>query len=246
MCTGTKRNDNPKKNLIKPAMKSSLRKNLFFLLFIWVGCNAAFSQNSQSYYYENEFDLTLPVAPKWAMEIGLGNRGMVQERVDGEKLSGYQHDHLEINHFTQYASKESLVVSLGLRYRFKELFDSSEKDEFRIIEQLELEPVNALVPLSHRLRLEQRFKENTIHRMRYEVEISRALNEFFEIGAATEALYAVSSREKPEAEQRFSVGIENTSFRNLELGIEFEYRMEDYARDLGHEFFIVTGVSLEL
>ncbi|GHA33777.1 hypothetical protein GCM10007103_14160 [Salinimicrobium marinum] len=211
-----------------------------------VNCNLAFSQNSKSYYYENEFDLSLPVGEKWSMEIGVGNRGMSQETLEGEKLSGYQHDHLEINQFTKYESSESLVLSLGLRYRFKELFDSSESNEFRVIEQLEFEPVNAVVPLSHRLRLEQRFKEHTIHRMRYEMEFSRPLNDTFEVGVATEALYAVSSREKPEAEQRFSIAVENTSFRNLELEIEFEYRMEDYARDLGHEFFIVTGVSLEL
>lgn len=213
------------------------------LFFVW---NFALAQNSESYFYENEFDVSVPLKDKWSMGIGIGNRGMLQERFNGDQIFGYQHEHIEINHFTNYGISNSVVVSLGLRYRFREIFDAAETDEFRIIEQIEIAPANSAIPLSHRIRLEQRFREHTIHRIRYDLGYSRSISEFFSIGAGTEAIYAVSSDLKPEAEQRFSIGLENNSFENVELGLSFEYRMENYFRDLAHEFFIMTGVSLSL
>ncbi|HER40704.1 MAG TPA: DUF2490 domain-containing protein [Salinimicrobium catena] len=220
------------------------KKIIILTILFFVGLQLTYAQQPHSWFYENEADLSVPLNSLWSMEIGVGNRGMLQERLDGEKISGYQHDHVELNHFTNYKTKKSVVLSLGLRYRFRELFDSAETDEFRIIEQVELEPVNS--SFSHRFRLEQRFRENTIHRVRYDITYSIPMNENFALGVGTEALYAVSSKQKPEAEQRFSIGLENSFFENLELELAFEYRMENYARDLAHEFFVITGVSVSL
>jgi len=219
----------------------------FFLamLFIAFGSLDGFSQNPVSYLYENEFDLIIPINKTWSMEAGLGNRGLFAEVENGE-TSGYQHQHIEINHFTTYRSSNFLVLGLGLRYRFKDIFDQSETDEIRIIEQVELESANPVLPISHRLRLEQRFREQTVHRLRYELEISKSINDVLSWSAATEALFAVSAHLKPEAEQRFSIGLENTSIPNIEFELTMQYRLEDYARNLAHEFFIITGVSLAL
>ena len=227
-------------------MKYFFGKNSVFLFLFIIGCNFTFSQTSKSYFYENEVDFNLPLGEKWAMEMGIGNRRMLWESFIGEKISNYQHEHLEIGNFTNYKSTDILVISLGLRYRFKELFDSTEINEFRIIEQIKFEPNNSPLKLSHRIRLEQRFREHTVHRLRYEAEISELLNEHFSVGTGTEALYAVSTELQPEAEQRFSIGLENTSFSNLELGIDFQYRLENYTRRPEHEFFIISGVSLDL
>ena len=216
----------------------------FFILFIFLGSNLGFSQNSRSYFYENEFDLSLPVGSNWSMNIGFGNRGMLRERLEDGETSGYNHEHLEFNHFTNYKLGEPFVLSLGLRYRFRELFDSSETDEFRIIEQVEYNSSNSSIQLSHRFRLEQRFRKHTIHRVRYELEFVQPMGRVFSLGAGTEALYAVSPHLKPEAEQRFLLNFENTSFEDLELGLSFQYRMENYTRHLSNEFFIITGVSL--
>jgi len=179
------------------------------------------------------------------MESGIGNRGLLAQTEEGE-TSGYQHQHLEVSHFTNYHSSDLLVLSLGLRYRLKDVFDASDANEVRIIEQVELEAANPVLPLSHRLRIEQRFREQTVHRFRYELGINKPINDVFSWSAATEALYAVSAKLKPEAEQRFSLGIENSSFKDLDLEITLQYRMEDYARNLAHEIFFITGLSLEL
>ncbi|MCC8360403.1 DUF2490 domain-containing protein [Salinimicrobium sediminilitoris] len=219
-------------------------KLLILLLFSTLGSNLVYSQNPKSYFLENEVGLSIPAEGKSSLDVGVGSRGMLQETFDGEKIFGYQHEHLELNLFTNYATSKSTIFSLGLRYRFTDIFDSSETDEFRIIEQLELEPVN--LSFSHRFRLEQRFRENIIHRIRYELAYSAPINQYLSFGIETEALYAISSQLKPEAEQRFSIGLENSSLKNIELELGFEYRMEDYAGDLAHEFFIVTGINYAL
>lgn len=219
-------------------------KIIAIIIIFFAGLNPTYSQNPQSYFYENEVDLSIPLDSLWSMGIGVGNRGMLQERLDGEKISGYQHGHIEMNHFTNYRAKESVILSLGLRYRFREVFDATETDEFRIIEQVELEPINST--LSHRFRLEQRFRENIIHRIRYDIAYLTPISENFTFGLGTEAIYAISSKLKPEAEQRFSIGFENSSFKDIELELGFEYRMENYAHNLAHEFFVITGITLSL
>lgn len=227
-------------------MKTINLKLIICCMFLFLGGNQrVFSQTSSAYFYENEFDLAIPVKEKWSLEAGFGNRGLLAEVLEGE-TTGYQHQHLEINHFTNYISSEFLVFSLGLRYRFKELFDEYETDEFRIIEQIELESSNPSIPISHRFRLEQRFTEHTVHRLRYELGYGKPISEVFSWTAATEALYAVSSHIKPEAEQRFSLGIENSSFKDIDLKLIFQYRIEDYARNPANEFFLITGVSILL
>ena len=219
-------------------------RTLTLAILFFAGLNLTYSQQPQSWFYENEFDLSVPIDSTWSMDIGVGNRGMLQETLDGEKVTGYQHEHIELNHFTNYRAKESVILSLGLRYRFREIFDSAQTDEFRIIEQVKLEPINS--SLSHRFRLEQRFREYTIHRFRYNIAYLTPLSKNFTLSVGTEALYGISSQVKPEAEQRFSLSIENSFFQNLELELGFDYRMENYARNLAHEFFVITGINYAL
>ncbi len=223
-----------------------MKGKTFHLLIICIllSGSTAFAQDVSTYFNENELGLFLPLKNRWSMDVGFGSRGLLHERAGGERISGYQHEHLELNYFTNYSLNESLVLSLGLRYRFREMFNSSSTDEFRTIEQAEISPQASL--FSHRFRLEQRFREITIHRLRYELSFSRPVGSNFEFMAATEALYAVAVKTKPEAEQRFSIGVENTSFEDLELGLGLEYRMENFARDLAHEFFLLTGLTWSL
>ena len=219
-------------------------KIILLIFFLFTVVTVGYSQNSNSYFYENEFDFTLPLKGKWYMDFGLGSRGMLQERNAGKIISGYQHEHLEIKQFATYQARESLGLSLGTQYRFRELFDTSREDEFRLTEQVEIQPANS--PLSHRFRLEQRFREHIIHRLRYDIEYTVRMNQNFSLGLGTEALYAMASRVRPEAEQRISFSLENSYFPDLELGLSLEYRMENYTRDLAHEFFIISGLTLNL
>ncbi|MCM8570840.1 DUF2490 domain-containing protein [Gramella jeungdoensis] len=220
------------------------KKIILQIIFLFIVVNVGYSQNSKSYFYENEFDFSLPLKGKWSMDFGFGNRGMFQERNAGKIVSGYQHEHLEMKHFTTYQASELIGISLGAQYRFRELFDSSKEDEFRLTEQVEIQSANS--PLSHRFRLEQRFREHIIHRGRYDIAYSMPLNQYFSWTLGTEALYAISSQLKPEAEQRISLSLANSYFQDLELGLSLEYRMENYTRNLDHEFFIISGLTIDM
>lgn len=210
------------------------------------GNDALYSQNPHVFYYENEFNLEIPTRSAWSFEAGFANRGMLEERLEGERVSGYEHNHIELNQSNTYRASENLKLSLGLRYRFRKIFDADEANEFRLIQQLEYEQPDFPIDLEHRIRIEQRFREATIFRARYELETSHQLNNNFSLGAATEALYAVSPSTKPEAEQRFSLGLQNSSFDKLQLELKLEYRMENYARALENEYFVITELSYEL
>lgn len=180
------------------------------------------------------------------MAIGLANRGLVQERLRGEEISGYRLEHLELAGFTNYHFRKSAVFSLGIKYRLKEIFNSSEINEFRLIEQLEFKSGPPALRLIQTIRLEQRFRNTTIHRFRYEWEVQQPFDERLYFLLRTEALYAVSVGLKPEVEQRFSVGFQASILENLDLKLDWEYRMEHFSRDLAHEFFFLSGISLDL
>ncbi|WP_081212252.1 DUF2490 domain-containing protein [Salegentibacter sediminis] len=218
----------------------------FIIIFVFLAGFAGQAQAPGEFYYESEFDLSFPAKKNWSIDLSFGNRGMLLRRENGTKTAGYQHSHIEFSQFTNYNFSEAAIISLGLRYRFKEIFDATEADEFRIIEQLELENAKAPLSLSQRFRLEQRFKKKTEHRLRYELGFSRPINQVWSFGIDTEFLYTMAKHFKPEAEQRFSIGLENEAFKNLEWEISLEYRLENYTRDLTHELFMVSGVNFIL
>lgn len=224
-----------------PSLSLLFKFSLSFI-FLLLTSNISFSQDHPvSYFYENEFNFSIPLKNKLSMDIGLGNRGMILSQSASERISDYQHQHIEIEQFTNYQIKEYLVGSIGAKYRFREMFSTSKVDEFRLMEELELQ-ANSI--WSHRIRLEQRFRKNTTHRARYNIEYSTPIRKDWTFILGTEFLYSISKRLKPEAEQRFSAGIETSVFKDINLGVNAEYRMENYARDLSHEVFLVSSFEL--
>ncbi|NJW51548.1 DUF2490 domain-containing protein [Salinimicrobium oceani] len=223
---------------------------LIFKLFLSAGIfilsQNVRAQNSKTLFYENEFSLSIPHKELWSIDVGLGNRGMLLTSHETEKNKGYQHEHVEVNSFLNYEIHKPVTLSLGLRYRLRDYFDPSETNEFRIIEQLEITPSASSLPLSHRIRLEQRFREILVHRLRYAIDASFQLHNGITVVAGTESLYAIAALAKPEAEQRFALSLENPLLKDLELELTLEYRMEDLLRNLAHEFFLITGITLSL
>lgn len=223
----------------------SLSRTLFLFVLLF-GSQEILAQNPHEFFWEPDFKINVSTESRWAYSFGIANRGLLAERFDGEKISGYENQHIELNQFTKYNIGENSALSLGFRYRFRETFDDSRHDEFRIIQQFNYSHSNSAIGLSHRARFEQRFRNETIFRLRYQIGISRPLNEVFSIGLSTEALYSMSRNSKPGAEQRFNIGIDNTSFKNVELSFGFSYQMAEYNISLVNEYFFLTGVALDL
>lgn len=217
---------------------------LFFAAFL-LGSSAK-AQTPKSYFWETEVDLELPSEGKWMFTFGAGNRYLFAEELEGERVSENLQQHIELNHFTTYNSSNKLTLSLGVRYRFREIFEATNENEFRIIEQLEYIHKNTFLTPQHRLRFEQRFRETTSYRLRYQLEVSQPLNAEFTLGFSTEFLYSLAQKYRPEAEQRFGINLENYSFKNPELSLGLELRREDLTGRQGTEFFLITGAVLRL
>jgi hypothetical protein len=207
---------------------------------------SASAQTPRSYLWETEFDLELPAKGKWGFTFGAGNRYLFAEEIEGERVSKNTQKHIEFNHFTIYNSSQKAAISLGLRYRFREVFDEESQDEFRIIEQFEYTHQSTFLTPEHRLRFEQRFREATIFRLRYQLEVSQPLNEAFAFGLSTEFLYSMVKDLRPEVEQRFGLEVENYSFKDLELTMGLEFRRDDLTGFPGSEFFLFTAAVLQL
>ena len=220
-----------------------------FSILFFSALLTSFSANAQTprtYLWETEFDVTLPEHGSWEFTFGAGSRYLFAAEVEGETVRENIQQHLELNHFTTYNSSEKAAISLGLRYRFRELFEETLQDEVRIIEQLEYTHQNTFLTPQHRLRFEQQFREVTSFRLRYQLGISQPLNPDFSLDLSSEFLYSMANNYRPEAEQRFGLGLENYSIKNLELNLGIELRREDLTGFPGTEFFLITGAVLRL
>lgn len=217
------------------------------ILTAWISGQNLNAQTTHSYFWESEFEISFQSDSLWSHSFGIENRGLFSELQDGEEITGAQNEHFQLEHFTGYQFNSKSTFSLGLRYRFREVFNESNYDEIRLMQQLEYSTSGEILEWMHEVRLEQRFRVvETIHRLRYEIGAGKALNNDFSLQAFTQALYAVSPQSRPEAEQRFTLQIENNSFTDLEIEFGIEYRMADYFYNTGHEFFLFTGVSLNI
>ncbi|HET8753702.1 MAG TPA: DUF2490 domain-containing protein [Salinimicrobium sp.] len=202
---------------------------------------------SSELLWEPEFSVNLTSEIPWVFSFGLAYRAMLSAHEDGEKISEFNNEHFELNHFTTYLASENSAFSLGVRYRFRETFDDSRYDELRFIEQYSYSHPNSSWGLGHRFRLEQRLRNvENILRLRYQIGISKPLSSTFAWGFSTEALLEISSSSKPALEQRFTLELENTSFENLKLKLGLDYQMDEYNLDLVNQFYILSGASLSL
>lgn len=218
-----------------------------FLIIFFSGTTFVGAQSSTSLYWEPEFGVTLSTETPWFYSFGVANRSLHYQAVEGEKVEDFEQVHIELSQFTGYAIGENTAIGLGLRYRFREIFDDSRYDEFRIIEQISYAHPESSLNLAHRFRAEQRFRNVvTEHRLRYQIGIARSLSDNFEAGISTEALYSMANGVQPELEQRLTVEVENSSFRNLELSLGLEYQYENYLNIPESELFILSGVTLKL
>lgn len=218
---------------------------LIFFLPLLIPCST-FSQ-IKTLMLEPEINLHISTDSKWSYTLGLANRGILIDKIDAETFSENSTKHLEINQWTIYQTGDNEDVSLGVRYRIREIFDVPNENEVRIIQQYFFENSNPLLKFEHRGRFEQRFrKSETIFRLRYQLGMWKPVTEKLSLGLTTEALYSISPQLKPAPEQRVAFLAGTTFFRNLNLKIGAEYRMDNYLREQENNLFILTWATYSL
>lgn len=216
-----------------------------FLLFLFCS-HHSYSQDTHSLLLEPEFNVVLQTKDQWSYSFGFAHRGLILEIYDEEKVPNYYTEHLELNHFTQYSFSSRFQVALRVRYRLREIFEDIEHDEIRFIEEFEYKHSERRFQPEHRVRIEQRIEDLVSYRVRYAFSVSQPISSDFLFILGTEALYPIAENQKPEPEQRFEIGIGNTSFEHLELSFGLEYRLANYIRDPQREYFILTGATFHL
>lgn len=222
-----------------------LKTFLPFLILITAG--NAFSQDSQALMLEPEFNVRISTDSRWSYGLGLANRGLLIDEIQADNYSENVTEHIEVNSWLIYETGENEDVSLGIRYRFRELFDPENENLFRILQQYYSEQNSSFLGWWQRARFEQRFGPTiTIFRLRYQLGISKPLSEEFALELHTEALYSISKQFKPQPEQRIAIGVANSSFENWDINLDLEYRMDNYIRDQQNNLFIMTIVTLSL
>ena len=228
--------------------KECINNLKFFVCLLFVLCSShAFSQDAETVMLEPEFTVRISTETRWSYSFGLANRGILIEEIDAEDASENVTEHIELNHYTIYSIGENSDLSLGLRYRFREIFDPGNENLFRIIQQYFSESNSPFLSWWNRARFEQRFGPTiTIFRLRYELGLSKPIGRGFALELSTEALYSMSRQFKPQPEQRIALGLINTSLENWDFNIGVEYRMDNYIRDQENNIFILTGALLKL
>ncbi|APU67864.1 DUF2490 domain-containing protein [Christiangramia flava] len=229
-------------------MTTSFFKFLFFgicLVFISFPMRA---QDAFSAFLEPEISINWNRPNRWSFNFAFGNRDILHERQETQ----FSVQHLELTHFTSYEVGFYGKLSLGLRYRFREMFDNANHNEVRIIQQYARERSFNRVAVAHRFRLEERFRDRTTFRNRYRFSVEFPLNgdrvnrnEFFLV-TETEALWSLGKQEKPSLEQRFGVSLGRAISKDAKLELGTEYRLNDYMKETAGELFISTQLSISI
>ena len=102
----------------------------FFCLLFLLGFAQTSAQDAQTIMLEPEFSVRISTETKWSYSFGLANRGILIEEIDAEDASENVTEHIELNHYTIYRLNYNSDFSLGLRYRFREMFDPDNQNLF--------------------------------------------------------------------------------------------------------------------
>lgn len=226
--------------------KALLIKSITPILFL-LNTSIVLSQEIETLMMEPELNLFIDTESRWSFSLGLANRGILLQKIDAETFSENQTKHLEFNQWTSYSTGDISFVSLGIRYRIRDIFDVPNENEFRIIQQFYSGRFAPYEGWHHRARFEQRYRPSIMFfRLRYQLEYWKPLNENFSLGFNTEALYSMSHNSKPAPEQRISIFGHHAFWQDWEVKLGLELRMDNYTRQQENSIFLLTGFSYNL
>lgn len=224
-------------------------RNLFFTVSLFLGTVVSVAQENFKGYYEPYIILEYDVTDNYSHEFTVEERKVLYDNeafiVDVMQL--------DLSHFSTIALDDKNEVAVGVQYRFEENFEPGEENELRFTEEYKYSIQPKATEFDHRFRTEQRITSSaTSHRFRYNFAVTRGFNgSKIDIGEAyiigdLETLLTVANTAKPKYEQRIGAGVGLVFSDSIKLELVTEYRLDDFTQDLGHEFFLVTGMKFTL
>ncbi|PKA97937.1 uncharacterized protein DUF2490 [Flavobacteriaceae bacterium MAR_2009_75] len=222
-------------------------KKCVVILFFLLAC-ATHGQDNFTFYIEPAISLNYDVATNYTHNFEIANRNYIYD--EDVALSVRQ---LEIAHFSKLEIGFDQSIAFGIKYRFREAFESDEENELRLTQQYNFTKRDGNARIGNRIRLEQRIRPSiTIHRLRYRLAFDTPLNgEQLDVGEAyfvvsTEALLSLAKASKPEFDQRFTSQIGWLLNPETKLQTGIEYRFENYGQKTENVLFLLVGLVFSM
>ncbi len=217
----------------------------FLVIFFMFGNALGIAQSDFEGLNETSFAVNYKASETYRFNVSVQSRGYL---LQDEKFN-YEQRQFDITHFSTAYLNYNKSISIGIRYRNRELFDDS-SNELRITEQYNYTKSTEPLRFGHRIRLEQRILSNyTIHRWRYRFAVDLPLNGLkLDIGesyliTAMEALFSTSNATKPEWDHRTTAQIGWLISKSFKLQMGLEYRFEAVNITTEHKLFsLISGI----
>lgn len=185
---------------------------------------------------------------RWSYKFGSGYRSTFFTAGKFDYNTGF----LQLSVAPSFSINSNQSVSLEVRYRIKELFDSQLTDEKRIIQQYSHSHTLNKVKLKGRLRVEQRFRDRFNLRNRYRIGVSFAINKNSNplkewiFTSETETLWSITPHKSTTFDQRFTVVLEKPISEKIVLKLKPQYRYLDYTHDARDVWRVYGILSISL
>lgn len=176
----------------------------------------------------------------WKLNTSLGHRS-IQEKTDESKQTRLAF--LEINQFITRKISPQLSLSIGYKYRDNKVGDA----EQRFTQQVAYKHLMKHVRLVSRLRLEQRFSSEFVHRYRYRFSMDMPLSG---LRLDVKECYLVASNElllviedsANSFDNRLSFGLGYVFSNSTKFQVDATHRMENLNKDVAHIPFLTTSL----
>ena len=219
------------------------------LTFILLFCIPVLrAQENTALIWENEIDLNAKLSETVSLNIGSAYRNEVSDGLTNTSFD-YESKHL------QFSTNVSTIIGFygkisgGIMFRFNTIENSNNENELRLSQQYSYSKRFNAFRIVHRAQLDERIRSaSTVWRLRYRLSGDLPLNglkldkgEFYLV-ISTESLLSVSSRFRPEWDQRFTIALGNQLMDKIKIQLDTEYRIEDYLGESNKRLFVVTGL----
>ncbi len=228
------------------AMTMSFTRFLvWYMLFLIAG--KLFSQD-YAVLYEPQLAINHNVSSSYIINFSLASRSGFYENNE----LNYDHKLVEINHFSTLKLNDFETVSIGIKYRNRDAFNSG-KDEIRITQQFNINNRRLVWRFGHRFRTEQRSIDSKLsYRFRYRLALDRPLNgDKLDIGEAyfviaSEVLHSITNTNSPISGNRWSAQIGWAISNNLKVQFGLEHRFDDFFNQVAHSTFLLSSAAIKI
>ncbi|MBU2950712.1 DUF2490 domain-containing protein [Tamlana agarivorans] len=222
-----------------------IKKVLYVIFFI--GSLNAFSQ-SDAVLGETAVNLIHPFSEKYSVDFTFRSRYFLFR----SRTWQYNQQQVDLYHFSNYIINKKNIVSLGVYYRNRDLFDTG-LGEIRITEKYNHITHYQHIRLRHKIRIEQRFLENTtVFRQRYMFEIGLPLKgETFDVGetyftGSLEGLLSLSPHISTRTSLRTNALIAWKIAKTFKVKAGLEYRLNAFNQNTFSRLFLLTSAVILL